>query len=186
MTNRAPPSTRYALLLRGVNVGRNNSLPMAELRHMLETIGCSDVQTYVQSGNAVFGTRLQPAALTRTIEQSLAAFMGRPIATTLRTLAQMRGIVDGNPFAEVATDPAHLCITFLSHAPKPAELGPLKGRDFTPELFRVSHTEIYSWHPNGQGRSPLAATINQLNLRGAATTRNWNTVLRLLGMLGTT
>jgi len=47
--------TRYALLLRGVNVGTNNSLLMAELRTMLTNLGCSDLQTYVQSGNAVRG-----------------------------------------------------------------------------------------------------------------------------------
>ena len=51
--------TRYALLLRGVNVGTKNSLPMAELRGMLEEIGCTGVRTYVQSGNAVFATRLR-------------------------------------------------------------------------------------------------------------------------------
>jgi uncharacterized protein (DUF1697 family) len=56
--------TRYALLLRGVNVGTKNSLPMAELRAMLTKVGCTDVQTYVQSGNAGFGTKLAEAALT--------------------------------------------------------------------------------------------------------------------------
>jgi len=56
--------TRYALLLRGVNVGTKNSLPMAELRAMLKNVGCTDVQTYVQSGNAVFGTKLGTAELT--------------------------------------------------------------------------------------------------------------------------
>jgi hypothetical protein len=59
--------TRYALLLRGVNVGTKNSLPMAELCAMLEAIGCTDVRTYVQSGNAVFGTKLGAAELTKAI-----------------------------------------------------------------------------------------------------------------------
>ena len=55
--------TRYALLLRGVNVGTKNSLPMAELRAMLTKLGCTGVQTYVQSGNAVFATKKGEAAL---------------------------------------------------------------------------------------------------------------------------
>jgi uncharacterized protein (DUF1697 family) len=63
--------TRYALLLRGVNVGAKNSLPMAELRAMLTKIGCTGVQTYVQSGNAVFGTKLAEVALTKEIEHAL-------------------------------------------------------------------------------------------------------------------
>jgi uncharacterized protein (DUF1697 family) len=176
--------TRYALLLRGVNVGANNSLPMSELRKMLETIGASDVQTYVQSGNAVFGTERRAADLTQALETSLAATMGRPIATTLRTLAQMRAVVLGNPFVKVATNPTYLCVTFLSQAPKKSELALLLGQDFTPELFHVSRTEIYSWHPNGQGRSALAHALQSLPLRGTVTTRNWKTVLKLLNMLG--
>lgn len=175
---------RYALLLRGVNVGTKNSLPMADLREMLEALACIDVKTYVQSGNAVFGTELGTPALTRAVETALEQRMGRPIATTLRTLAQMNAIVEGNPFAAVATNPAYLCVTFLSHAPTSAELAPLHGHDWTPELFHPSTTELYTWHPSGQGRSPLAAALGKLRLRGAVTTRNWNTVLKLREMLG--
>lgn len=176
--------TSYALLLRGVNVGTKNSLPMAELRAMLTKLGCADVRTYVQSGNAVFETKLTEAALTKAIERALEAFMGRPIATTLRTREQMKAIVDGHPFAEVATKPAYLCVTFLSHAPTKAELAPLHARSWAPELFEVAGKEIYSWHPDGQGRSALAAALGKLPLRGAVTTRNWNTVQKLLEMLG--
>ena len=175
--------TRYALLLRGVNVGTKNSLPMAELRAMLTKTGCTDVETYVQSGNAVFGTKLGEAALTRAIEQALEHYMGRPIATTLRTLQQMKVVVDGNPFAKVATKPAYLCVTFLAHAPTKAEVAPLHAQEWKPELFKVIGKEIYTWHPNGQGRSPLAAALGKLPLRGAVTTRNWNTVLKLGEML---
>ena len=58
--------------------------------------------------------------------------MGRPIATTLRTLDQMKAIVDGNPFAKVATKPAYLCVTFLSHVPTKAEAAPLHAQDCKP------------------------------------------------------
>ncbi|MCP3063685.1 DUF1697 domain-containing protein [Myxococcus sp. K38C18041901] len=176
--------TRYALLLRGVNVGTKNSLPMAELREMLSKLGCVDVKTYVQSGNAVFTTKLGAAALTKAIEDALARFMGRPIATTLRTLKQLQAVVDGNPFADVATNPSYLCVTFLSHAPTKAELSSLHDQDWTPELFEVAGKEIYTWYPNGQGRSPLAVALGKLSLRGTATTRNWNTVLKVLALLG--
>jgi uncharacterized protein (DUF1697 family) len=176
--------TRYALLLRGVNVGAKNSLPMAELRKMLASVGCTDVQTYVQSGNAVFATKLGERALTKAIEDRLGRYMGRPIATTLRTRAQMKAVVDANPFGEVAKQPKYLCVTFLSHTPTKTEVQPLHARDWEPELFAVAGKEIYTWHPDGQGRSPLAAALGKLPLRGAVTTRNWNTVVKLLQMLG--
>ena len=175
--------TRYALLIRGINVGTKNSLQMAELRAMLTKLGCVDVKTYVQSGNAVFGTKLGAAALTKAIEVALERYMGRPIATTLRTLAEMRTIVAKNPFAKVATEPKYLCVTFLSHAPTKAELAPLSASEWQPELVKVTGTQIYTWHPNGQGRSPLAVALGKLPLRGAVTTRNWNTVQKLVEML---
>ncbi len=175
--------SRYTLLLRGINVGAKNSLPMAQLRALLAKAGCTDIETYVQSGNAVFTTKLTATALTKKIEAALASLMGRPIATTLRTQAELCAIIAANPFAEVAKNPAYLCVSFLSHTPNEPEIAPLRAQDFTPELFRVSGREIYTWHPNGQGRSPLAAALQKLRLRGAITTRNWNTVLKLAQMM---
>lgn len=67
--------TRYALFLRGVNVGKKNSLPMAELRAILAKLGCTDVQTFVKSGNAVFGTKLGRSAPTKAIEHQLEEYM---------------------------------------------------------------------------------------------------------------
>ena len=174
---------RYALLLRGVNVGTKNSLPMAELRSMLEGIGCTDVRTYVQSGNAVFGTTLGEDELTSAIEEALEQYMGRPIATTLRTARELQAIVDKQPFGAIVTNPTYLCVTFLSRAPTKAELKPLHEGDFGDELFEVIGREIYSWYPEGQGKSVLAVALTKLKVRGALTTRNWNTVSKLLEML---
>jgi uncharacterized protein (DUF1697 family) len=174
---------RYALLIRGINVGSKNSLPMVKLRSMLADLGCTDVQTYVQSGNTVFGTTLGEAELTKSVEAALAGYMGRPVATTLRTLAQLNAVIEGNPFAKVATVPKYLCVTFLTHVPTKAELAALYAQDWTPERFEVAGKEIYTWHPNGQGKSPLAAALAKLKLRGALTTRNWNTVLELHRMM---
>ena len=170
---------RYALLLRGVNVGTKNKLPMADLRAMLEKIGCEDVATYVQSGNAVLTTSLPKAKLLAAAEKALGEYMGRPIATTVRTEAELKAIVDGNPFEDVADNPKYLCVTFLLGRPKAATLAPLADRDWGPELFHVSGDQIYTWYPDGQGRSDLAAALGKLKFEGIATTRNWNTVLKL-------
>jgi uncharacterized protein (DUF1697 family) len=174
---------RYALLLRGVNVGANNKLPMAQFRSMLVDLGCTEVQTYIQSGNAVFATTASEDALTAGIEQALEQTMGRPIATTLRTLEALKALVAQNPLGQVATDPKFLCVTFLAHPPTHSELAPLHANDWAPELFAVANREIYTWHPHGQARSPLAVALAKLPLRGAVTTRNWNTVLRLVVLL---
>jgi uncharacterized protein (DUF1697 family) len=180
----AVPARRYALLIRGVNVGTRNSLPMLELRAMLTALGCGEVQTYVQSGNAVFATTLGAAAVTKEIEQALEQYMGRPIATTLRTRRQLRAIIAATPFAGVATNPSNLCVTFLSERPARSAIAALVAQAWTPEQIVVSGTEIYTWHPNGQARSPLREALAKLPLRGAVTTRNWNTVVKLLELIG--
>lgn len=175
--------TRYALLLRGVNVGTNNSLPMVELRAMLQRLGCQHVGTYVQSGNAVFTTAHSTAYLTAKIEAALETYMGRPIPTTLRTLAQMKSVVRKNPFLAVATNPARLCVTFLSRPPAEGAVASLRAREWEPERVEIQGKHIYTWHPNGQGRSPLFAALGKLPLKGALTTRNWNTVVKISEML---
>jgi uncharacterized protein (DUF1697 family)/TfoX/Sxy family transcriptional regulator of competence genes len=182
-TARKKSLTRYVLLLRGVNVGAKNSILRADLRAMLSRLGCSDVTTYVQSGNAVFGTKSSTTALARGIERALERHMGRPIATALRTAAEMNAIIKRNPFGDVATKPAYLCVTFLSKAPTKTEVAPLLAQVWTPERVEVSGKEIYTWHPVGQARSPLAAALAKLPVRGAVTTRNWNTVLKLRELL---
>jgi uncharacterized protein (DUF1697 family) len=74
-------------------------------------------------------------------------------------------------------------VTFLSNAPTKAEVGSLHAQDWSPELFHVAGKEIYTWYPNGQSRGLLAVALGKLKLRGAVTTRNWNTVQKLLEML---
>ncbi|MBM4362376.1 MAG: DUF1697 domain-containing protein [Deltaproteobacteria bacterium] len=174
--------TRQVLLIRGVNVGTKNSLPMADLRAMLVELGCARVRTYLQSGNAVFDTKLRTAVLAPRVEALLERAMGRPIRTVLRTPAALRRVVEQNPFRDLETDPKHLCVTFFAGPPDPTELAPLTGRDWSPERFHVAGAELYTHHPGGQGRSPLAAALAKLGPRSGATTRNWNTVTNLLAL----
>ena len=112
------------MFIRGINVGAKNSLPMAELRAMLSKLDCLDVQTYVQSGNAVFRTKIGAGEVTKRIEDALARYMGRPIDVTLRTHRQMKTVIAANPFESIATNPSNLCVTFLSLAPSRAQVSP--------------------------------------------------------------
>ena len=174
---------KYVLLLRGVNVGTKNSLPMADLRAMLEKIGRTEVTTYIQSGNAALSTSLSKAKLLKACEQALAKYMGRPVATTVRTAAELDAIIAGNPFAGITTEPQYLCVTFLSGPPHARALATLNERDWSPEAFQVAGSEVYSWHPNGQGSSELAAALDKAKFDGTTTRRNWNTVLKLRDLL---
>lgn len=175
--------TRYALFLRGINVGTNNSLPMADLRALLADAGCVDVATYVQSGNAVLSSPLGEARLAAEISKRVSARMGRDVPVTLRTKPELAAIVAACPFDAALVNGSHLCVSFLTEAPAPEELSPLTAQVFTPDEWVLAGREIYSHHPNGQGKSALAAALSKLRVRGTLTTRNWNTTTKVLGMM---
>jgi uncharacterized protein (DUF1697 family) len=78
--------TVYVALLRGVNVGGRGKVDMRELRRQFEKLGCSDVSTYINSGNVIFRDRRSASTLTHELEKVL----GRRVA--VRSLAQMKAL----------------------------------------------------------------------------------------------
>ena len=109
--------------------------------------------------------------------------MGRPIGTTLRTRSQFEKIVAANPFDDAPATRKFLCVTFLSEPLAARALATLKAIDFGDEEYHVSGRQIYTWYPHGQARSELAEALGKLPQKGTLTTRNWNTVLKLLDLL---
>jgi len=177
----------YIALLRGINLGPNRRVAMADLRAWLTELGYADVRTHLQSGNAVFGSPDSAAEVTRQLEKRLAAGAGFPVACVVRTAAQLRRVLAGNPFADIATDGARLAVAFLS-APLPAtRLADVDPAAFEPERFAVGkgRTEIYLWYPNGIHASKLnGAVLADRRLGVSPTVRNWNTVTKLLELSG--
>lgn len=176
----------YALLIRGINVGKKNSLPMATLKSMLSEAKCKHVSTYVQSGNAVFLSDRNPEDLSQIIEQSISDYMGRTVGVTLRTSKEWEQVMIQNPLSDLTTMPTKLCVTFLSQIPTETELAPLRLNrplDWGAERWALIGRELYTHHPDGQSRSPLAVALGKCKFRGTATTRNWNTVSAMWTLL---
>jgi len=88
---------RYVALLRGINVGGNNVIRMADLRACLEADGFDDVRTYIQSGNVVFTASGSVATLTTRLERALSAGFGYEATVAVRSARQFRAIVDAAP-----------------------------------------------------------------------------------------
>jgi uncharacterized protein (DUF1697 family) len=173
---------RYAALLRGVNVGGKNRLPMPALRDLLVGLGFTDVETLLQSGNAVFGAgRTSPAKVAARITDGLQEELGLDVTVMVRTHAQLTSIVDANPFAkEAAKEPGKVLVSFLAQPPARGRLDDVDGAALEPERFRLVGSELYLWCPRGVGRSRLVQTLSDKKLGVAATARNWNTVTKLL------
>ena len=162
--------TRSAVLLRGVNVGRSNRISMPDLRAVLQGVGCRDVQTYVQSGNAVVDHDGTPAELERAAAAALAAH-GLPVPVMVRTGAELARVVEASPWHDL--DPQRFHVAFLSGDPDPAEVAAIDHAALLPERVAVGDRVLYLDYAHGAGRSRGLA---RLRLGVEATARNWRTV----------
>ena len=168
-------------LLRGVNVGGNNRVPMAHLRELMGELGYEDVRTHLQSGNAVFTTAgTPPEQVAREIEGVLARSLGLGIRVLVRTAEELERVVSANPLPEAVAEPSRLLVTFLSAPPDPERLRELDPVDFEPDLFGFGEREIYVWCPEGVRTIKLSYAFFEKRFGVIATARNWNTVTKLL------
>lgn len=175
--------TRYIALLRGINVGAHKRVAMADLRTLMGGLGYDDVQTLLQSGNAVFATDGPPEQVAPDLEQKIAAELGVETKVVVRTRDELASVVKRDPLGDVAGDPKRYQVSFLSAEPKPEVARELAALDFAPEQCVLSGREIYAWHPDGIHTSKLAKQLSDRRLGVTATARNWNTVVKLLAMM---
>ncbi|MEU4482738.1 DUF1697 domain-containing protein [Micromonospora sp. NPDC023966] len=172
--------TRYAALLRGVNVGTTR-LAMADLRRLVTDLGHEDVKTYLQSGNVVFSS--PPAKddiLAEGIARRLADELGLRVPVLVRSGDELAAVAAASPYAGKQDDPTRVLVAFLSAAPSPAKVRDLVAPDGENLEFAVDGREVHLHFPDGgYGRSKFTNTHLEKKLGVVATTRNWKSVLAL-------
>jgi uncharacterized protein (DUF1697 family) len=173
---------RQVVLLRSVNVGSHNRVPMPALRDRLGEAGFEDVATYVQSGNVVLSSPLKAAGVEAACRRVIADGFGLDVDILVRTRAQLAAIVKRDPLGDLATDPKRYQVTFLEKKAPIAVVRKLEALAAGKERVVASGRELYAWHPDGIGRSKLAARMAGKDLGVVATSRNWATVTALLEM----
>lgn len=175
----------HVALLRGINVGGRNRLPMQDLAGIFTDAGCTDVTTYIQSGNVVF--RAPDDVASRISELAAAGIAARfdlrvPVVT--RSAARLREIVSSNPFLDLESDFTKLHVAFLADRPTPASIAKLDANRSPPDSFRLTGSEIYLHLPNGAARTKLGNAYFDRTLATTSTMRNWKTVLKLNELAG--
>jgi uncharacterized protein (DUF1697 family) len=171
-------------LLRGVNVGGHHKIKMEELRELYESLGLRQAQTYVQSGNVVFRTDARDfTRLSKRIADGIEErFAFRP-GVILRTAADLRGVIAANPFASRRDlDPSRLLVQFLASEPPPDARERILRIESEPEEVRMAGRELYIYYLNGMARPKVAWSVIERILQTPCTSRNWNTVRKLLEM----
>ena len=170
---------KLILLVRGVNVG-GVKLPMAEFRQMLVEMGLTSVQTYIQSGNAVFDDPGE-MDLGQRIGEALRGKFGLTPALFLLTAAEFDRVVAECPYAAHGAEAGTRVHVFFLEAPAMLDRAALEALATTEE-FSLTPRAFYLHAPEGVGRSVLVEKLGQ-HLKAVTTARNWNTMLRLQEML---
>ena len=173
---------RQIVLLRGINLGSRNRIAMPALRELLSDAGFADVRTYVQSGNVVLSSDDPPERVAERCRESVAEALGLDIAVVARTRDELAEVVRLNPLERVAVNPKRYQVTFLSGELDPEPLQRITALAAGGERLLAVGRELYSWHPEGIGRSKLWAKLASSSLEVTATARNWNTVTNLLAI----
>jgi uncharacterized protein (DUF1697 family) len=172
----------HLALLRGINVGGKNSLPMKDLERIFANAGCKDVRTYIQSGNVIFQSR-SASGISEKITAAIEKRFGFRIPVILRTSEQLRQTIRDNPFLGVGIDTRWLHVYFLAGPPNAGGIASLDPARSAPDVFHVRGQEIYLHLPNGMGRSKLTNAYFDSKLSTTCTARNWATVLKLSEMM---
>lgn len=185
MASKASAPSRWVALLRGVNVGGNNKLPMADLSAMFEAAGCSAVRTYIQSGNVVFEAPPKVAdAVPARVEKAIVGRFGFRTPVVLRAGGDLRVVVQSNPFLARGEAQDRLYVAFLSDEPDPSRVAALDPNRSPPDELAVVGREVYLHLPNGGARSKITNGYLDTTLKATSTVRNWRTVEKLAELAG--
>lgn len=173
-------SVTHVALLRGINVGGKNKLPMKDLGEIFIEAGCSDVRTYIQSGNVILvaSAGLAPR-LPDLITAGIARRFGYRIPVVLRTADQLGDVLGHNPFLEAGAAEDELHVVFLADVPAPDRVDALDPGRSPPDAYVVRGREIYLRLPNGVAGTKLTNPYFDSKLATISTARNWRTVTKL-------
>jgi len=173
---------KYISILRGINVSGQKKIKMAELREHYEGLGFKDVTSYIQSGNVFFNSDIDDIpTLVSMIETMIEEKYGFTVPIIIRTADDVAKVIATHPHTHVPEEKYNVYIvTFLSDEPTAEacaqipEIGP--GDEQTVIIGR----EVYTYYPNGSGRTKMTTNYFEKKLGVTATARNWKSVRKLL------
>jgi uncharacterized protein (DUF1697 family) len=168
-------------LLRGINVGGHNKVPMNELRALYESLGFTNARTFIQSGNVVFSTKKKDLRrITSEVEAAIERRFGFCCGVVHRSLAEWDRAIANNPFAgRSGVEPDKLLVVFLAADPGQKARDAVMAIPAEPEEVHAIGSELYIHYANGMARPKLPWMKLEKILHAPGTGRNWNTVLKL-------
>jgi uncharacterized protein (DUF1697 family) len=174
----------YVILLRGVTPSGKNKVPMAELRVALGEAGLTDVRTYIQSGNVIAKSRLDHPEVRRSVHAAIEHSLGADITVITRSPEQIRRVMGRNPFPGAVA--SRVYFSLLASPPAPRLLHELRKIAFSPDAVKVVGLTIYTLYATKHSDSRFNNNYFERKLKVSATTRNFNTMSRLVELSAST
>ncbi|NML15878.1 DUF1697 domain-containing protein [Azohydromonas caseinilytica] len=166
-------------LLRGINLGRRQCVPMAELRRLLESLGCIRVRTLLNSGNAVFEAQAHELqALGPALEAGLRERFGFQVPVVVGRTQALERVIVGNPLPGAVRNPGQFLVAFPTSEKLLDRAEPLRGENWRPEELALAEGVAYLHCAVGIRASRLLRAFNRV-LGNSVTTRNWATILKI-------
>ncbi len=171
----------YISMLRGINVSGSKKIKMVELKALYEKLKFKEVQTFIQSGNVIFKSKKSEAAIIKTIYDGLKKEWNYDVTIILKTPDEIQKIISNNPYLkEQDADIKKLYVTFLEKLPTNDSLDVLKEFPSGKDQFAVIGKEIYVFYDESLSNSKIHNNFFERKLKVGATTRNWNSLNRML------
>jgi uncharacterized protein (DUF1697 family) len=168
----------FVILLRGVMPTGKNRVPMAPLRTVLTSAGLAEVRTYIQSGNVIAASHLGRSEVEGLVHAAIKENFGGDITVVVRTAEQFRSVLDRNPFA--GADAPRLYFSLLASQPDPDRLADFLATDWSPDEVRIIDNAVYTQYATKHSDSKFTNNFFERKLKVAATTRNFNTMTKLV------
>jgi uncharacterized protein (DUF1697 family) len=174
---------RYVALFRGINVGKAKRIGMGELRALLAKLGYTDVQTLLNSGNAVFTGRAESAAThAGRIRKAVLKELCVDALVIVKSAKDIASTIAGNELDGIADDHSRLLVVLTNEGKSLAAVKALAKTEWGDEKIHVGRHAAYLWCANGILESKAAAALLK-GLDGAGTTRNWATLNKIHALM---
>ena len=163
----------------------HNSIKMTELANLYHDLGFVGPETFIQSGNVIFSTgeEILTHDIGMTIENAIHKTYGYDVPVMVRTIPEMKKIITANPFlSEVNFDPAKMAVVFLHEDLTESQIQKVADVDYPPDKFKIIGNEIYTFCPNGFGRTRIYTNFFENKMKVTGTARNWKTITTLLDL----
>lgn len=175
----------YISFLRAVNMAGHNSIRMADLSALYRNLGFIRPETYIQSGNVIFGAEkeMPPDQISSLVEEGIFREFGYDVPVIVKTIKDIRKILSSNPFlTEKNFDPAKMAVIFIRENLDSSHIRKVADVDYPPDKFKIIGNEIFTFCPNGFGRTKIYTGFFEKKMKVKGTARNWNTIMTILDL----